>query len=212
MFRNLLNFEVMLMRVPAVLIALTFHEFAHAYTAYKLGDYTAKLNGRLTLNPIKHLDPIGTLFLVIFGFGWAKPVPVSTLYFKKPRRDMAIVAITGPLSNFIMAIIGSVLFALSAAFFGGTIITTIMWYFMAVNIGLGIFNLIPFPPLDGSRVLMYFLPSKVYMKVAEFEQYSFIILLLLVWLGAFDFLMNKAVLPLVGLLGNFSAVIYSVIK
>ena len=197
---------------PVVLISLTVHEFTHALTAYKLGDYTAKAEGRLTLNPLKHIDPIGAIFFIIFHFGWAKPVPIRTLYFKNPKRDMAIVAIMGPVSNFIMALIAVPLLAFSAAFFSQIPQTeTFFSYFIQLNIALGIFNLIPFPPLDGSRLLMYFLPPRIYMQVAQFEQYSFIILIGVVYLGAFDALLKFVITPVYGVFIDLAVMIYKVL-
>ena len=152
-----------LLIIPCVLIALTFHEFAHGYVAYKLGDPTAKYSGRLSMNPIKHLDPIGTICMIFFRFGWAKPVPVNTRYFKKPRRDMALTAAAGPIMNFLLAFVSLLIFYLLPFLFKLLPLTnftvnlyvTVSDFFLymhVLNLSLGVFNLIPLPPLDGSRI------------------------------------------------------------
>ena len=149
-----------LYRIPALLLALTFHELAHGWIAYRLGDDTAKSHGRLTLNPLAHIDPIGLLALFLVGFGWAKPVPVNPLYFKGDRqRGMLLVGLAGPVTNFILAfitlfIIGALPTAIGAVpHIQGILVTTFRY-----NVLLGVFNLLPIPPLDGSKVLAYFLP------------------------------------------------------
>lgn len=155
-----INPTVLLMRLPAMIIALTVHEVSHGYIAMKLGDPTARNFGRLTLNPLKHIDPIGAISMLLFGFGWAKPVPINTRYFKKPRRDMALSALAGPVSNFLLAFVGLFLFHLSYFLFGLNPINSgylfnvqdvwinMLAVFVMLNISLGVFNLIPVPPLD----------------------------------------------------------------
>ena len=181
--------------VPCVLIALTFHEFAHGYMAYKLGDPTAKNFGRLTLNPLKHLDPIGTICMIFFHFGWAKPVPINSRYFKKPRRDMALTAAAGPIMNFILAFFGvlvcRILTKIFVAFPAQSDFVyyiqyaalTLFSYFHMLNLSLGVFNLIPIPPLDGSRIFYIFLPQKWYFGVMKYEKYIQLALLVLLWTG-----------------------------
>lgn len=181
----------------AVLIVLTVHEFSHGYVAYKLGDNTAKSMGRLTLNPIKHLDPIGALCLVIFHFGWAKPVPVNIRNFKKPKRDFAIVAVAGPISNLIIAFLSAFLYLLLYALLKDIKFTSNFLYQLAsntllfvnlfhiINIGIGIFNLIPVPPLDGSRVLNALLPPKAYYAVLKHEKKIYLILLFWLLFGSY---------------------------
>ena len=181
--------------VPCVLIALTFHEFAHGYMAYKLGDPTAKNFGRLTLNPLKHLDPIGTICMIFFHFGWAKPVPINSRYFKKPRRDMALTAAAGPIMNFILALFGvlvcRILTKIFVAFPAQSDFVyyiqyaalTLFSYFHMLNLSLGVFNLIPIPPLDGSRIFYIFLPQKWYFGVMKYEKYIQLALLVLLWTG-----------------------------
>lgn len=191
--------------VPCVLIALTFHEFAHGYMAYKLGDPTAKNLGRLTLNPLKHLDPIGTICMIFFHFGWAKPVPINSRYFKKPRRDMALTAAAGPIMNFILAFFGvlvcRILTKIFVAFPAQSDFVyyiqyaalTLFSYFHMLNLSLGVFNLIPIPPLDGSRIFYIFLPQKWYFGVMKYEKYIQLALLVLLWTGLLSRPLSAAV-------------------
>lgn len=195
----------LLFTIPCVLIALTFHEVAHGFMAYKLGDPTARNFGRLTLNPIKHLDPIGTICMVFFGFGWAKPVPVSTRYFKKPRRDMALTAAAGPIMNFILAFIGLLIARILLRVFvafppttqfaanlcGATL--SFFSFFHVLNLSLGVFNLIPLPPLDGSRIFLTFLPAKYYFGIMKYERYIQIAFLVLLWTGIITLPLNTLV-------------------
>ena len=179
--------------VPCVLIALTFHEFAHGYMAYKLGDPTAKNFGRLTLNPLKHLDPIGTICMIFFHFGWAKPVPINSRYFKKPRRDMALTAAAGPIMNFILAFFGvlvcRILTKIFVAFPAQSDFVyyiqyaalTLFSYFHMLNLSLGVFNLIPIPPLDGSKVVFDLLPDSAYARLMRYERYGMILLYILLF-------------------------------
>ncbi len=181
--------------IPCVLIALTVHEVAHGWMAYKLGDPTAHNLGRLTLNPLKHIDPLGTLCMIFFHFGWARPVPINTRYFKKPRRDTALTAAAGPVSNFIMAFIGLLIRQILYAIFISHPATsqfsynlqyaalTLFSYFHILNLSLGLFNLIPVPPLDGSRIFLVFLPAKYYFGIMKYERYIQFGLLLILWLG-----------------------------
>ncbi len=163
---------------PAVLIALTFHEYAHAYVAYKLGDPTAKMMGRLTLNPLKHIDLLGLIAFILFKFGWAKPVPVNPSNFKNPVRDSALVAIAGPVMNIIIAFIS---YAILKFFPVGVTIGEFLKWNVWINLILAVFNLIPLPPLDGWRVASIFFPRLMFDR--RLETYGFIALLLLVFLG-----------------------------
>ena len=187
-----------LLRLPAFLIAISVHECAHGYAAYKMGDPTAKYSGRLSLNPLAHFDLIGGLCLLFFSFGWAKPVPVNPYNFKNRKKGTIIVSLAGPLSNFIVAIISAFLCAFTLKYVGyGCLepiselkgiefLFPIFQYCMLLNIGLMIFNLIPIPPLDGSKVLMEFLPYKARETMYQLERYSILILVLLINTGALD--------------------------
>lgn len=173
----------------AVLVTLTVHEYAHGYAAYKLGDNTAKAYGRLTLNPIKHLDPIGALCMLFFHFGWAKPVPINPRNFKNPKRDFAISAMAGPLSNIIMAFLSALIFlciysplktfSFESSFWLSVVQNTLDFFYLfhIINIGIAIFNLIPIPPLDGSRILNVVLPPKTYFAIMKHERTIYYVLL-----------------------------------
>lgn len=194
-----------------ILIAVTFHELAHGYVAYKLGDPTAKMLGRLTLNPLKHLDPIGTLaFIVTRMIGWAKPVPVNPLNLKNPQRDMMWVSLAGPATNFAIATIASVAFRFladfpvsSIGFWGEKLFNPILlmtYLTVTINIGLGVFNLIPIPPLDGSGILMGLLPKKMAASYSRIERYGFLILLALIFLRITDIVIYPIIMFLNNLL------------
>lgn len=176
----------------AVIPALSVHEYAHGWVSWKLGDPTPKMDGRLSLNPFHHLDPLGTLFLIIFKFGWAKPVMVNPQYYKKPKEGMALVALAGPVSNFIFALVCLVVCNLIAKISGGMVGEVVYYLYEAVmvmalvNVGLGVFNLIPLPPLDGSKVLGAALPEQAYFKFMEFERYGFVVLFLLLYIGTLN--------------------------
>ncbi len=166
-----------------VLSALTIHEFSHGYVAYRLGDDTAQRAGRLTLNPIKHLDPIGTIMLFIVHIGWAKPVPINPYNFKDMKRDTAIVSLAGPAANFIYAAAVSIIFRFinpNVYMFNHNILIQIIFYTIFINLALGIFNLIPFPPLDGSKILGAFLSDEQYYKFQRFERKGMMIFLIVI--------------------------------
>ena len=167
----------------AVLIALSIHEYCHAYAAYKLGDNTAKNLGRLTLNPLKHLDPFGAICMLLFRVGWAKPVPINARNFKNPKKGFAITAIAGPTSNLILAFLSALMYLIMCVFLRDKIfeygsfalrfwenMLLFMYVFHSVNLGLGIFNLLPIPPFDGSRILHAVLPPKVYFGIMKYER------------------------------------------
>lgn len=164
--------------LPAILVAIVFHELAHGFTAYLLGDPTAKNKGRLTLNPIKHIDAAGFLLFIFAGFGWAKPVPVNTSYFKNRKLGTILVSIAGPLTNFILAIIAA--FILSLGMIQSEMVLNIISSIIFYNIVLGVFNLLPFPPLDGSKVLASLLPTKFEVMFYKYERYVYVLLLILV--------------------------------
>ena len=173
-------------RIPVFLLALTIHEFAHGWLANRLGDATARLQGRLTLNPLAHLDPIGTLAIVLIGFGWARPVPVDSRNLRNPRRDMVLIAAAGPASNLLLAAASAFCYQTIPWGAGG-----VEWTWLLVplrkmfreavwiNVLLTVFNLLPIPPLDGSRVLSGFLPLRHAISYSRLEPYGFLIIFLL---------------------------------
>lgn len=171
---------------PTTLIALIGHELAHGFVSTKLGDPTPKMQGRMTLNPLKHLDPVGTVLMLLTGFGWAKPVEVNPMYYKDRKKGMALVALAGPIANFLMALAGAVIGLLLLKLTGGsTLIATIVSIFVQMNLNFMVFNLIPLPPLDGSKILGMFLPNRTYYTMLQYERYSIILIMLLSLGGAF---------------------------
>ncbi|MGM9670362.1 MAG: site-2 protease family protein [Oscillospiraceae bacterium] len=175
--------NILLSVVPA-LICITFHEVSHGYVAYRLGDTTAKDAGRLTLNPLKHLDVLGLLMMVVFRFGWAKPVPVNMYRFQNPKRGMAITALAGPVSNVLLAIVFLFLYGvLFLPLKGGGIVLQMIYLTAYISIAFAIFNIIPISPLDGSKVLFSFLPSEQYDKLMHYERYGMLLLLVVVATG-----------------------------
>jgi Zn-dependent protease len=180
-------------RITAILLCLTVHEVCHGLAAYALGDPTAKSQKRLSLNPIHHLDPFGTLMMLVAGFGWAKPVPVDPRYFRKPKSGMALTALAGPVSNFVLAFFGAI--CLNAVFawaniHGGGVwsnrVLDFLYMTTALSIGLAIFNLIPFPPLDGSKIVAMFLSDYAYGQLMRYERYGMLLLMAALWLGWLD--------------------------
>lgn len=167
-----------------LMVAFTVHEFAHAYVAYKFGDSTAKNQGRLTLNPIHHLDPLGTILIFIAGFGWARPVPVNRFFFKKPRLAGILVSIAGPISNLLMGSIGFIIwYALVGTGLSADMpayVPEFLDIFIQLNMLLFVFNLLPFPPLDGYRIVEDLVPANFRPKMTQFEQYGALIFLILV--------------------------------
>jgi len=176
----------------AVLLAITLHELAHGYVAYCLGDNTAKAAGRLTLNPLAHLDPIGALMMLIAGFGWAKPVPVNPFFFKGNRtKGMMLVSLAGPLVNLIVAYIAYLIFVLGNGFFDNAFLNQFLNYCIILNVFLAVFNLIPIPPLDGSKILAGFLPKQTAFKFLNtMEQYGFVILMVLILFNITDMIIQ----------------------
>ncbi len=175
-----------LARLIVLFTAITVHEYAHGFVAYKLGDPTAKYSGRLSFNPISHLDPIGALCMVFFGFGWAKPVPINPQYFRDRKKGSALTALAGPLANIALTFISTIFIALYFVFvyskYANLLTSFIYEVFIqlaVVNIGFAIFNLIPFPPLDGSKILGAFLSYDNYYKLLRYEHFGFPLLMLL---------------------------------
>lgn len=180
--------------IPAALLAIIFHELSHGFVSFLLGDRTAKEHGRLSLNPFKHMDILGLICMVIFGFGWAKPVPINSYFFKNKKLGITLVSFAGPLSNIVLATL--------AVFFGVllsgipeaneifeyllVLISYFLAYFSILNVGLAVFNLLPIPPLDGSKVLFALLPEKAYRFILNYERYGILILIVLINLPFFS--------------------------
>ena len=193
---------------PPLLLALTLHEYAHGYVAYRLGDPTARDAGRLTLNPLSHLDPIGTIAFFFIKFGWAKPVPVNPYYFKNPRQDMLWVALAGPVTNLLLAVASALLLKamIAAAVIPytpmlGAILVPLYNMLVAsvwINLVLCIFNFLPIPPLDGGRILTGLLPEDLARTYASFERYGFIVILLL----AFSGVLGTVIFPVIRFANN----------
>lgn len=207
LIRGELTFASALIEILALLVViflvLPFHEWAHAYAALKLGDTTIKYRGRLTLNPLAHIDPFGALALLLFGIGWAKPVPINPRNFKKPKLYMGITALMGPVANLVAAAVGSLILHICDKFipsfatdygmgvaFGTTsfnyFLCLFLMFYIQVNVSLAIFNFLPIPPLDGSKILFIFLPDRLVEKFYQYEQFIAIGLLVLIWSGLLD--------------------------
>lgn len=183
---------MLLIMVPVILLAITFHEFAHAFAADKLGDNTPRVQGRLTLNPFKHIDPVGFALLIVAGFGWGKPVQVNPMNYKRNMsmtKADAIVAFAGPLMNFILALFSTIVLAvllkyellINLSIKAVWIILVFLMEFVLINVGLGLFNLIPLPPLDGSKILNHFLPAKTRQWFDQ-NQYILYIIFVVIWI------------------------------
>lgn len=178
--------------LAVIFLTLPVHEFSHAYTAVKLGDNTPRYQGRLSINPFAHIDYLGAACILLFGFGWAKPVGINPSNFKNPKAGMAVTAFAGPLSNLIVALIAVLLSnvcVLAYSFAALSLVSyvyTFLWYLAQINVYLAVFNLIPIPPLDGSRLLSAFLPNKQYMALMRYERYIFYGVILLIWTGVLD--------------------------
>ncbi|AFS78419.1 putative zinc metalloprotease [Gottschalkia acidurici 9a] len=177
--------------LPGLLIAIIFHELAHGYSAYLLGDSTAKNYGRLTLNPISHIDPLGFIMLYVIGFGWAKPVPINPNNFKNRKRDNIIVSLAGSFTNFIIVIITIIVLVISVKLKANDIFISIVYIIMQYNLSFGIFNLLPFPPLDGSKVVASLLPLKYEIKFYQYERYLYAALIVLLITNRIDKILGK---------------------
>ena len=210
-----------------VFIILGIHEYSHALIAYKLGDNTAKYMGRLTINPLKHLDPFGAICMILFHFGWAKPVPVNLHNLKKPKRDFALIALAGPTSNLIMSFLAVPIFLAIAKIFDGVELPNKFTFYVVqytldfvllfhlINLGIAIFNLLPVPPLDGSRIIASVLPTKAYIAYLKHERIIYYILLGWLLLGnlisrlllSLPFVSSSAVLSVIARLVSLSNIL-----
>lgn len=208
-----------LLTALAALLCLTVHELCHGAVAYRLGDPTAKDAGRLTLNPIRHIDPLGLLLMITAHVGWAKPVPVDPRNFKSPKRGMALTALAGPVSNFLLAwlflLLGGGALRLMDAYFWALPIWALqglshLAHFLVnaavLSVGLGIFNLFPIPPLDGSKVFFSLFPDRVYFTILRYERYIMLLMLAAVWLGWLDEPLTFLITHVVNFLGSISLV------
>ena len=194
-FQNMFTQEWIYQLIVSFLIfsiSLTVHEYAHAFVADKLGDPTARYMGRLTFNPFAHLDILGTIAILIIGVGWAKPVPVNSRNLKNPKRDMILISIAGPVANVLLSLVVMILYKLLSVLYGVTLIgalVPVVWVLVTLtlrNITLAIFNLLPIPPLDGSRLLTWLLPGKAYYSLMRYEQVIMIAVMLLIFSGLLD--------------------------
>ena len=199
----------LLASIPGVLVAITFHEFAHGYAAYKLGDTTAKDDGRLSLNPFAHLDPLGTIMLIFAGFGWGKPVEVNPRNYNRKipvEKADAIVAAAGPITNIVLALVFAIIYYLIYRFCGqefrtsniGIVLTLLVQLTSVINVGLGVFNLIPLPPLDGSKIIKPFLPYKAKQWFENNEQIFYIIFVIIWVTGIASYIIS----PVISVIGN----------
>ena len=200
---NRLTSPDLLLLLPAILIAITVHEFAHAFTSHKLGDPTPKLQGRLTLNPLAHLDPIGLVCLILLGFGWGRPVQINPRYYKKPKRDIILVSLAGPLSNILLVIISAIAMRFLLPVIPYATFWKMMQYMITINAVLCVFNLLPIPPLDGSKILLEILPLRnKYVLYQRVQMYSTIILLVLIYTNIINLVLTPLVSGIIAL-ANF---------
>ncbi len=186
--------QMLYMLIP-IILALSVHEFAHAFIADKMGDPTARISGRMTMDPTRHLDPLGFIALLFFGFGWAKPVPINTANFNNRKKGTILVSLAGPLSNLILAVVFSILYKFVAPIINNEVLYYILQYGVVINISLMVFNLIPIPPLDGSKILASLLPYEYEEKFYRYEHYLYLLLILLLVTGMIDIILSPLMLP-----------------
>lgn len=191
-----MDLSIYLWSIPALVIAIVGHEIGHGYVSYLLGDETAKRDGRLSLNPLDHIDPVGLLFMVVFRFGWAKAVPIDPSYYKNRKLGTILVSLAGVTVNFIFAILGA--FFLIWTSRRGYVISNFFYHFLWYNTMLGVFNLVPLPPLDGSKVLASLMPTRVEFKFYQYERYFYGIL----FLGVVTGLIPRLIGPTINVLIN----------
>ncbi len=199
--------------------AITIHEYSHGLVAYKLGDPTAKSMGRLTLNPLAHLDPLGALMMIFCRFGWAKPVPVNPYYFNDPKKGMIYVSLAGPISNVLLALVVATLYPLvdlamttfSMPLEAQIFIRELLVVCILMNVNFAVFNLIPFPPLDGSKVLFSFLPNHVYNTILTYERYGTIVLMILSYTGILGKILSVFTMPIYTMVLNWMHFIQNLI-
>ncbi len=222
MLRMLLSDEVWLggiiiyiiSSLAVIFLTLPIHEYAHGLAAVKLGDDTPRMQGRLRLDPFAHIDWMGALWILLFGFGWAKPVQVNHFNFRNPKRDMALTALAGPVANLIMAFVSLLLANLVSLVYMYTEFSVLVYlllffcFIASINIGLAVFNLIPIPPLDGSRILTAILPNKYYYTIMRYERYIFLALLAMIWFGVLDAPLNFLVNAVTSLYNSVFGLIF----
>ena len=201
----------LLLSALAVLICITVHELSHGLCAWLLGDPTARSQGRLSLNPLRHLDPIGAIMLFTLGIGWAKPVSVDPRQFKNPKWGMALTALAGPVSNLLLTLASLLICSLILRVVppnstAGWLLFSFLCHMAVRSLGLGLFNLIPISPLDGSKVLLAVLPEKIYWKILRYERYIFVVVIALSFLGAFDGFLSEAIYSVLGVFCRLTGV------
>lgn len=200
------DIKTVILSLLAIIICITVHEISHGFAAWKLGDVTAKSDGRLSLNPLRHIDPVGIVALLLFGFGWAKPVMIDPRNLKNPKVDMALISLAGPVSNILLAFVTILIYVPLAYYTLGhgvavgvmTYVLTFLSLLFSYNISFGIFNLIPVPPLDGSKIFGALLPDNLYFKFTRSAHVGMVVLIILMWTD----LIGKILGPLVSALGN----------
>lgn len=195
---DLASLQDALLRAAAVLLCLTVHEVSHGLAALALGDPTARSRHRLSMNPLRHIDWLGLAMMFVVGFGWAKPVPVDPRYFKNPKRGMALTALAGPVSNFVLALFMAGISKVIYLYCPYTpmmqgVFDFCLYTVMPLSVGLGLFNLIPIPPLDGSKVAAVLLPDRIYIQLMRYERFGILLLLLLSWWGVMDGFVGNAI-------------------